>query len=294
MAQEIGLSIENLAALDAEKLVQLILDEAEGNVDFRKRVIVALANAKCPDSVAALVDRRLCVLERAQVKISREKEREFAADLDAIMQTIVKDLAGLNPALALQRLLRFISTHANVCYRIDDEFDSLIPDIYFLAVEVVPDLINKLSSRDLANVPKWLTSGLNHDVYGHTVRAALAAVPLLPKLVLVDWDRTLERLQNNNPSALTIRQAIANARGDIDRYLALEMLRPIGWQDPLRVAEKLLVANRLEEALAWARREMFGHAAFNYDLRRTDLEALILEALKKRPAEGISNSAMNC
>jgi hypothetical protein len=46
MARKTALSVENLTALGAEKLAQMILDEAEDNTAFRKRANAALAGAK--------------------------------------------------------------------------------------------------------------------------------------------------------------------------------------------------------------------------------------------------------
>ncbi|WP_425332343.1 DUF6880 family protein [Rhodoblastus sphagnicola] len=57
-------------------------------------------------------------------------------------------------------------------------------------------------------------------------------------------------------------QAIAQARGDLDQFLALEARRPDWRQDPFRSAERLLAAGRLDEALSWVRREHRGGLAY--------------------------------
>jgi hypothetical protein len=59
MARKTSLSLENLAALGAEKLARIILDDARGNAPFRKKANAALAGAKGPEAVAGLIDRRL-------------------------------------------------------------------------------------------------------------------------------------------------------------------------------------------------------------------------------------------
>jgi hypothetical protein len=109
--------------------------------------------------------------------------------------------------------------------------------------------------------------------------------PLLPAPVLSAWEEALRK--DDAAGFIEIRQAIADARGDIDGFLALEALRPDWRQDPLKAAERLLAANRLEEALSWVRRKKKGGSAFvtvSNDLDRVRLEARILEALQDRPA----------
>jgi hypothetical protein len=93
-----------MAALGAEKLVQLILDEAKVNAPFRKKANAALAAAKGPEAVAALIDRHLSALEKAQATVDWEKEKDFAADLAATVDSIVKELGQADAALADERL----------------------------------------------------------------------------------------------------------------------------------------------------------------------------------------------
>jgi hypothetical protein len=104
MTRKTWLSLENLAALGAEKLAQLILDEAKAKAD--------LTGAKAADAVAALIDRRLSALEKARAIVAWEKEKDFAADLAATVETIVKDLWQANAAAAVERLLRFACASA--------------------------------------------------------------------------------------------------------------------------------------------------------------------------------------
>ena len=296
MARTTTLSPETLAALGAEKLAQLILDEAEGNAPFRKRVNAALAGTKGPQAVAALIDRRLAALEKARAMVAWEKERAFAADLDATVETIAKELAGLDAAAAVQRLLRFIDTHGSVFDRIDDS-GGRIQDVYWRAGEAVPGLVEKLSPGDRARVPDWLRVSLSRDTHGLAGGIAIAVAPRLPDTVLAEWDRALQQTEGDGDTVLAIRQAIAEARGDLDLYLALEQRRADWRQNPLRAAEKLLAANRLDEALAWARRERKGGIATAteadiadgrinraHDAERVALEARILEAMNDHPA----------
>jgi hypothetical protein len=113
-----------------------------------------------------------------------------------------------------------------------------------------------------------------------------------PKPHSFAWDKKLQKIGGDDAvHFLEIRQAIADARGDLDGFLALEVRRPVWRQDPLKAAE------RLDEALVWLRREKKGGLAFAtdsdiadgrinrvHDLERVRLEARILEHKKDRPA----------
>lgn len=294
MVRKPSLSHDALLLLGAEKLAQIILDEAEGNPSFRKRVNAALAGTNGPDAVGKLIDRRLSALERARAMISWEKERAFAEDLQATVTTILKELGPLSKAHAVQRLVRFVDTHGSVFDRIDDS-NGRIQQVYWDAVEAMPDLVKQLVPKDLAIMPERLMTSLAKDSHGLAHAMAVSVIPLLPATVLSDWDARLERVTEGN--VLEIRQAIADARGDLDLYLALEERRPAYRQNPLQAAERLLAANRLVEALAWVRCERKGGLAYAsasdiadgrinrvHDLEKVGCEARILEAMKDRPA----------
>lgn len=297
MARKTALSAENLMALGAGKLAQLILDEAEGNAAFRKRANAALAGAQGPDKVAALIDRRLAALEKARAMIAWEKERAFAADLAATVETIIKELAPADPAAGVRCLLRFIDTHATVFERIDDS-GGRIQDVYWTAVEAAPEIVAKMTEADRLRLPDRLMASLAKDTHGLADRIAALVAPLLPEPALAAWDQALQRQPDGEGSDfLAVRQLVADARGDLDLYIALETRRSEWRQDPLRVAEKLLTAGRLDEALDWVRRERknsIGYAAAAdmadgrivrpHDVQKITLEARILEAKKDRPA----------
>lgn len=120
MAPRSPLTLAGLVALGAEKLAQLILDEAAESPAFARRVKAALAGGQGPSAVAKLIDRRLSALDRAKAMVPWEKERALAADLDALVDSIERELAPLSPLMAAQRLIRLISGHGSLFNRIDD------------------------------------------------------------------------------------------------------------------------------------------------------------------------------
>lgn len=296
MARKPALSLETLTPLGAEKLARILLDEADANAALRKRVTAALAATQGPDALAKQIDRRLAALERARAVIPWEKERSLAEDLDATVKIIAGEVLPLDPARAVACLLRFVDTHGRVFDRIDDS-SGRIQEVYWRATQALPGMVEKLPAEDAAQLPGRLLLSLERDTHGLAVGMAKAVVPLLPVAELAAWDRQLAQQEKSHPDVLEIRQAIADARGDLDGYLAVEARRPEWRQDPLAAAERLLAAGRLPEALEWCRRERKGglivvSAADLAEgrmrpatgLERARLEARILEAMKDRPA----------
>jgi hypothetical protein len=311
MARKSSLSTEALAALGAEKLAQLLLNEAERNAPFRKIVKAALAGTKGPEAIAKLIDRRLAALEKARSFIDWQKERAFREDLAATVRTIVDELGAASPAMAIERLLRFIATHESVFERVDDS-GGRIQSVYRSAMDGVAQLTAKMAEEDLRLMPGRLQAMLRNDEYGYGSDVALSVIPLLPRDALADWDERLSRSIEaqdemaakskhrerdlKSRSVIAIRQAIADARGDLDAFIALETSKASAFQDTLGAAKRLLEAGRAEEALDWVRREGRRPIAYLDEAGFADgsgvisvgstgrplLEARILEALGRK------------
>lgn len=309
MARKPALNAQALAALGVERLAQLVLDEAGSNAAFRKIVNAALAGRKGPNAVAALIDRRLAALERARGFIDWEKTRDFAADLEATVKTIVQELGALDAGQAVERLLRFIATQESVLERIGDS-GARIENVYDSAVDELSPLAARMSEADRNRLPDMAMAALGTSNYGSLQYAAEAFAGHIPAAALEAWDRQLaERAKAMPPSprgwetevrtrdAIAARQAIAEARGDLDGLIALEKTKPERARNTLELARRLLAAGRTEEALDWVRRGRRGPAgstdngAIEDDIDllflrsddRVSLEASILEALGRKP-----------
>ena len=306
MARKPSLNIDVLVTLGPERLARLVLDGAENSPPFRKLVNAALAAAKGPDAVAKLVDRRLAALERARSFIDWEKARTFEADLAATVKSIVDELAPASPSMAIDRLLRFAATHETVFQRIDS--DGAIQDVYGAAVEAIGDWTPKLSEPERDQLPERVTASLGGSSYGYLLAAANAIVHHLKKDTLRRWDGEIATRQKALAAAsgkerdwtrhvrhheiVSIRQRIADAVGDLDGLIALETSKAPQSQNTTAIAERLLQAGRLSEALEWVRKPVgptirYSRASDLADLTaprdpaapgRATLEAQILEA----------------
>lgn len=270
MAGRATLTNEALLALGAEKLAKLVLDEAGRNAPFKKLAMAALAGAKGPAAVAAIVDRRLAGLERARGFVDWEKHTSFAADLRATLAIITGELGPADPAAAADRLVRFLGCADGVFERVDDS-SGRVQDVFGDAAEALPDLAGRMPDEGKLGLVERLVPALAADRNGLLQAVFRGLIPLLPPATLRSLDGRLATAVREGGSAkgaakhdwerigrrdrlIRTRQAIADHLGDVDGFIALGSDRPGGRQDTIEVAERLLAAGRAAEALDWVRR----------------------------------------
>src|SRR3954451_22605 len=149
------LTHETLLALAPDKLAQLVVDEASRNPGFKRIVNAALAGARGPDAVAAVVSRRLTALQKARGFIDWEKRKAFVADLKATLTTITDELGAADPVLAAEQGLRFLATAERIFERVDDS-SGQVQQVYWDAAEAVPQLVRDFSDAQKARLPDRL------------------------------------------------------------------------------------------------------------------------------------------
>lgn len=313
MARKAAIKLDALIALGAGKLAKLVLDETKRDANFRKLASAALAGTKGPEAVASLVDRRLAGLERARGCIDWDKAKPFATDLDMTIKTIVDELGPADPAAAVDRLIRFVATHRTVFERLDDS-DGRAQNVYDDAIAAMRPLVGAMAEADRRRLPNKIALALADETHGYMARVVKAVVGDIPDAACASWDAELAARQvslsdqrgvthdwdrdRRISGIVATRQAIAEARGDLDGFIALEETKHPHVQDSMGIAERLLAAGRGEEALIWVRRKSgrrigyISHAdladgARIRDLRagaRVTLEARILERLGDKAA----------
>ncbi|WP_244480148.1 DUF6880 family protein [Methylobacterium sp. Leaf465] len=263
-------SPETLTALGLERLIGLVLSETARNPTFKKLVTAAVASLQGPDAIAALIDRRLTALERGQGYIDWQKQRAFAADLDAMLTTVVTELAALDPRAALDRLIRFLGGANDVLGRAEDS-SGRIHGVYERAVDAAASLIVDLPAEAAAGVATGLVIRLGADGYGFVETLLHDLIPRLPEAALPPLDAALadatppaSEVRTGGEKAwasqlarsrlVRMRQALADRAGDVDAFIAFEQAVSPEQPDRVRIAERLLAAGRTPEALDWIRR----------------------------------------
>ena len=303
MARKPALSTDKLKDLGTDKLAQLVLEEAERNAGFRRQVKAALAGKSGPEAIAKLIDRRLSGLARAKSFIEWDKARAFAVDLRSLTDTITSELAPDAPALAIDRLLRFIATHEQVFERVDDS-SGRVQDVYYQAIHATGDLAGSLPVPEADTLPEKIMTALGESTHGYLADVTEAVAPHLPQDTLARWDSDLndaiaERQTEEAAHKLNgwfysmtsqwagMRQILASSRGDLDLVIALELKKKPHMQDTLAITAQLLETGRTAEALEWVRkpgRRTFGETDEGLAPERVSLEARILDATSDRSA----------
>jgi hypothetical protein len=308
MARKPTVNSEALIALGVERLATLVIEATERDGAFKKIVAAALAGTKGPDAVAALIDRRLSSLEKARSFVEWDKAKTFTADLASLTQSIVAELGAAAPRLAFDRLARFVATHPKVFDRIDDSWGR-VQSVYDDAVDEAVKLVARIAPGERGALVAIIERAMTDATHGYVTRLACETAPLLDAETLAEWDGRLVATTKGLPTERTmeglsthqiaeIRQSIADARGDLDCWIALETAKTEHMRDTMRIAERLTAAGRHAEALDWVRRPQRRSLAFLdsadiadgasprpvpwTDPNRVLLEARILDALDRR------------
>ncbi len=263
MARKPTVNTEALVALGVDRLAALILEATERDAPFKKIVAAALAGAKGPDAIAALLDRRLASLEKARSIVDWNEEKTFTADLASLVSSIVGELGPTAPRLAFDRLVRFIATHPKVFERVDDS-RGRVQDVYEDAVTAAAKLVEAIPPSERADLVASVERALVAATHGYFERLIGAMAPLLDADTLKALDRRLAAVATSATKrasdglsaheVVAIRQHLADALGDLDGWIALEGKKPELSRDTLNVAERLTAAGRHAEALDWVRR----------------------------------------
>jgi hypothetical protein len=300
-AKKAKLDKDGLTVLGLERLVQIALDEAALNPSFKKRLNAALAGIGGAAAVAKLIDSRLAMLEKARTRIRWQKERAFGNDLESISASIVKEFGAVDPGMALERLIRFVLGYEGIAERVNDS-SGRIAGIYGQACVAAGRLAQMAPTDHQAHIPALITPALDGvDYHGFNTLLAVQVAAVLPPDVLKVWDEALAAAMEIPagtsilPAIVYVRRAIADARGDLDSYVAIEEALPEPLREPTIIAERLRAAGRYAEALIWVRKQRKSRIGFarRADIMRGDLKALpdrdrleaaILDGLKDRSA----------
>jgi hypothetical protein len=298
-AKKAKLDRDGLTALGLERLIEIALDEAALNTSFKKRLNAALAGISGAAGVAKLIDSRLTAVEKSGTRIRWQKERAFGNDLDSIAASIIKEFGAVDPGMALERLIRFVSGYEGIAERVNDS-SGRIAGIYVQACEAAGRLAPLVPADQQARIPALISPGLQGMDY-HGVKTLLAvriAAALSPDVLTV-WDQTLAAVMKIPagttflPAIVYVRRAIADARGDLDAYVVIEEALPEALREPVVVAERLYDAGRHAEALIWVRKPRKSRIGFARSIDilsggvkplpdKDRLEAAILDGLKDR------------
>ncbi len=308
MASNKALNAENLEALGAQRLAELLMDIAEGDAAVKRRLRLELAAKEAPETVAAQVRKRLAQIARARSFVDWHKIRGLAADLETQRRTIVHRVAKIDAVEALELMWRFMDLAEAVQERCDDS-NGVIGDVFRGACRDL-GLLAEMAKPDPITLADHVFAALNENGYGQydhlieTLSPSLGAKgldrlkarfielsqtpvekPSSEKRKVIGWGSGGPLYEDEikaRSRTSTIRlalQEIADAQGDVEAFIAQydEKTRKVP-RIAAEIARRLLAAGRAEEALRTieaAERRRSGWPDFEWeDARIEALEAL--------------------
>ena len=279
MAPKISLNAQNLEALGAKRLAELLIEISDGNAAVKRRLRLALAGAQSPAEASREIRKRLSAISRSRTFVDWQNRRALVEDLETQRRAIVDHVAKTDPKEALELMWSFMGLASSVFARCDDSSGTVIGIFH----EGVSDLgrLAEAAKGDKKELADRTYQALLDNHYGQfdgliaALRAALGDVGLehLKRRMIalskepvkkpkdqerrkVGWSMSgpiYEDEIDNRHRASVIHLAlrdIADAQGDVDAFIAQ-------YDAPTRkvpkiaaeIARRLLAAGRADEAL---------------------------------------------
>ena len=258
MASKKTLNLDNLQALGARRLAELLLELAAGDAAAKRRLRLELSAEAGPEAVAADIGKRLAALRQARSFVDWQKRPAFVRDLDRQRRLILDKVAEDRPDLALELLWRFMALAGPVLERVDDSRGD-VGDVFRQACRDLGAVAAR-ASPDPARLADRVFEAVTRNEYGEYDRLVEVVLPALGAAGVARLKERLTAALAARPRARggydatagALRRAlqdVADHEGDVDAFVRHEE----GGRSPQRaaaIATRLLAAGRVDEALA--------------------------------------------
>ncbi len=237
---------ENLAALGAERLAEILASAAEARPDLKRRLRMELAAEQGAEHLTPEIDRRLVSLETSRGKISWRQRPGFVRDLDALRGLIADRLAPLDRAAAVPRMLGLLSVARRVGGRLRDK-DGALAAVFSHAAR---DLGGLVAEGDVGRAADGLVEAIVLSPIAWSQWLPIMLDAASPRLA----DEALRRLSARSGASaswLPLIRQLADAAGDPGAFRATFTAKQL--LDPsvaAEVAQRLLGVDRVGEAAA--------------------------------------------
>jgi tetratricopeptide (TPR) repeat protein len=255
--EDLEFSVAEVERLGAARLAALIVDHAGRESALARALQLALMAVGPVDLLATELAGRLRAVEEDRRFFDYRQSGTLADTLDGLRRAIVLDLLPREPRAAVALLVRLLRSDQGVFERCDDS-DGFIGDVFRQTVADFGRAWLSVPDRDpvaLAEMVFTLFSGNDYGVRDDIIPAvkdALGGSGLdeVERLIRDRFDPAAmaagNRQQRDLGRALI---EIADARGDLDGFIALHRLAGTEATAVKDICERLIAAGRLAEAL---------------------------------------------
>jgi hypothetical protein len=285
----------SLERLGVARLAGVLVDHARHDRDLRESLTRALAEAASGDDYAAYVERRLRAIAKAPMVDDAKRAKARLRELDELRRGVLDKIAPRDRAAATDLFRLMVEVAPTIATNIVSVFEqveawqtAVLADLARLWQEAGPgsldaavDFVAACCARYGAKpealvavfVPALGDDGLLR--LRDRLQAELAALPA--EVPGGRWGVAGADRYESSTRAWQLRLRlgeIADLRGDVDGYIALERAQPRNQVDVRAIAQRLIKAGRGAEALAWLDDARYQNRLIN----TADLRLLALES----------------
>lgn len=102
MLSKKSLNRENLEALGAQRLAELLIELGTGNAAVKRRLRFELASTQSPSEVAKEIRKRLTTIARSRAFVDWQNRKTLIEDLESQRRAIVNQIGGTDPSQSLE------------------------------------------------------------------------------------------------------------------------------------------------------------------------------------------------
>ena len=252
------LTVEDVERLGVRRLAEIVVKHFCRDEGLLQTVRIALAASAPGGALVKTLAAEIKAIRGDRRFYGYRQSSTLAYELDRIREGITADLLPVHPSAAAELLGRLIRLDANVFERSDDS-DGMIGDAIAEAIRDCGRAWAAVAERDPKMLAAEVLDLFTTDEYGARGEVIIAFATALGTAGLDELERIArERLEQGAAGKhrylAVALENIADARGDVDGYIAAKRLAGSEAAAVREIVERLVAVGRLEEALHWAER----------------------------------------